>query len=97
MADVLGFCFGGILVDAVLWFQIWKKAQTCKHCVWKFLRIFFLLPILLYISPIIALLRSDMEKGADMQTLSVEMFEYCGNIWIVKIFYSYFGIKSYEI
>ena len=29
---------------------------------------------------------SDMEKGADVQTLSAEIFEKCGNFWIVEDF-----------
>ena len=37
--------------------------------------------------------KSDMEKGADTRTLSAEIFETCGNFWIWKIDYSYFGIK----
>ena len=28
-------------------------------------------------------LRPDMEKGADAQTLSIEIFENCGNFWIM--------------
>ena len=27
---------------------------------------------------------ADMEKGADAQTLSAEIFENCGNFWIVE-------------
>ena len=27
---------------------------------------------------------TDMEKGADAQTLSAEIFENCGNFWIVE-------------
>ena len=27
---------------------------------------------------------TDMEKGADTRTLSAEIFENCGNIWIVE-------------
>ena len=29
-------------------------------------------------------LLADMEKAADTQTLSAEIFENCGNFWIVK-------------
>ena len=29
-------------------------------------------------------LGSDMEKGADARTLSAEVFENCGNFWIVE-------------
>ena len=29
-------------------------------------------------------LRSDMEKGVDVRTLSTKIFENCGNFWILE-------------
>ena len=39
-----------------------------------------------------------MEKGADAQTLSVEIFENYGNFWILEIvFANLCGIKPYKL
>ena len=37
----------------------------------------------------------DMEKGADARTLSAEIFENCGNIWIVEDYSPIFSEKHY--
>ena len=38
----------------------------------------------LKLSSLTTWLRTDMEKGADARTLSAEIFENCGNFWIVE-------------
>jgi len=38
-----------------------------------------------------------MEKGADAQTLSMEIFEICGNIWILKDYSPLFSEESLHI
>ena len=35
-------------------------------------------------------IKPDMEKDADLQTLSEEIFENCGNFWIVEDYFLLF-------
>ena len=37
---------------------------------------------------------ADMEKGADARTLSAEIYENCGNIWIVEEYLISFWNKT---
>ena len=38
---------------------------------------------------------ADMEKGADARTLSAEIFENCGNFWIVEDYSPISSEKQY--
>ena len=40
--------------------------------------------------------KADMEKGADTRTLFAEIFENCGNFWIVEDWLLLFWNKTYE-
>ena len=41
--------------------------------------------------------KADMEKGADTRTLSAEIFENCGNFWIVEYQWLLFWNKTNEL